>query len=426
MNSLELRRKRAKLIADARALVEPAEAEGRDLTAEEQQTYDQMWEKIDEYRTRIDRIEAQERAESDLGDSQNSDRRGDPMGDNTPAVPTFESRGLQGLDAGWQNEPEWRRLMNTTTPEYRQAFGGFLRNGSMEARALQVDVNTSGGYLVAPMQFVDELIKTVDNMVYMRQWGRTFSVPSADALGAPSLENDPADPTWTAELAIGSEDSTMSFGRRALHPHPLAKYIKVSNTLLRKVPNAETLVRDRLAYKFAVTAENAYLNGSGAGQPLGVFTASNDGIPTSRDVSTDNTTTAVTFDGLINAKFALKQNYWASARWLFHRDAVKMIAKLVDGNGQYVWRESTRAGEPDRLLGLPVFMSEYAPNTFTTGLYVGILGDFSNYWIADALNMQFQRLVELYAATNQTALVGRMESDGMPVLSEAFVRVTLA
>ena len=102
------------------------------------------------------------------------------------------------------------------------------------------------------------------------------------------------------------------------------------------------------------------------------------------------------------------------------------VAKLVDSNGQYLWRESVRAGEPDRLLNLPVFMDEFVPNTFTTGLYVGMLGDFSHYWIADDLDMAIQRLSELYAETNQTGFIGRLESDGMPVTEEAFVRVTLA
>jgi HK97 family phage major capsid protein len=78
------------------------------------------------------------------------------------------------------------------------------------------------------------------------------------------------------------------------------------------------------------------------------------------------------------------------------------------------------------LFGVPVFVSEYAPNTFTTGLYVGIIGDFSFYWTADALDFSIQRLNELYAATNQTGFIGRLESDGMPVLEEAFVRVKLA
>ena len=71
-------------------------------------------------------------------------------------------------------------------------------------------------------------------------------------------------------------------------------------------------------------------------------------------------------------------------------------------------------------------MSEYAPNTFTSALYVGIIGDFSNYWIADAIDLEIQRLVELYAETNQTGIIGRASADGAPVLEEAFVRVALA
>jgi hypothetical protein len=46
--------------------------------------------------------------------------------------------------------------------------------------------------------------------------------------------------------------------------------------------------------------------------------------------------------------------------------------------------------------------------------------------IADALSMQIQRLNELYAETNQVGFIGRWETDGAPVLEEAFVRVKLA
>jgi HK97 family phage major capsid protein len=66
-----------------------------------------------------------------------------------------------------------------------------------------------------------------------------------------------------------------------------------------------------------------------------------------------------------------------------------------------------------------------ALNTFTTGQYVGIVGDFSFYWIAHALNVSVQRLVELHAATNQVGFIGRLESDGMATLDEAFARVKL-
>jgi len=217
----------------------------------------------------------------------------------------------------------------------------------------------------------------------------------------------------------------MSFGKRALNPHPLAKRLKVSRKFLRMAAGAEALVRDRLAYKFGISQEKAFLTGSGVNQPLGVFTASADGIPTARDVSTGNAATSVTFDGLISAKYSLMGQYWNRADWLFHRDVLAQIAKLKNGAGDYIWRESVRDGEPDRLLGRPAMMSEYAPNTLTANQYVGILGDFSNYWIADALDFQIQVLNELYAETDQTGFIGRLACDGMPTLAEAFARVKL-
>lgn len=168
------------------------------------------------------------------------------------------------------------------------------------------------------------------------------------------------------------------------------------------------------------------MTGNGANQALGVFTASNDGISTARDVSTGNTNTAITYDGLKEAKYFMKAGYWPRLRWVFHRDAVKMLAKIKDGEGRYMWQDSVRVGEPDILLGFPVHMSEYAPNTFANGLYVGILGDFGKYWIADSLAMEIQVLAELYARTNQVDYIARLENDAMPVLEEAFVRVTLA
>jgi HK97 family phage major capsid protein len=215
----------------------------------------------------------------------------------------------------------------------------------------------------------------------------------------------------------------MAFGKRELTPHPLAKRIKVSKKLLRNsTMNPEQIVMQRLAYKFAITEEKAFLLGTGANQPLGLFVASNDGIPTGRDVQTGSATD-FTMDGIISAKYALKAQYWPRASWLFHRDGVAKIAKLKDSQNQYLWQPSTQAGQPDRLHGLPILMSEYVPNTFTTGLYVGMLADFSWYWIADALDMSVQRLVELYAETNQDGFIGRLETDGMPVLAEAFVRL---
>lgn len=414
----ELLDRRARLVAEARSILDGAEQAGRGLNADEETRYNALMGEISRLTADIQRREQLESIE-----------REQPAGeqDAPGGAPEMRSRGMMSLRPGWSERDEWREMIGRIgSAEYARRFNTWMYGSSMERRALQADADVYGGYLYAPMQFVDQLIQAVDNLVYIRQWANVMAVTDGESLGAPSLDNDPADPAWTSELLIGSEDSTMSFGIRELNPHPLAKYIKISRKLLRKAPSVEGLVMNRLAYKFAVAQENSFLTGDGTGQALGVFTASAAGINTDRDYSTGNTTTEIRFDGLIGAKYTLKPQYWPRARWLFHRDGVAQIAKLKDGEGQYIWRESVRVGEPDRILNMPVFMSEYAPNTFTTALYVGILGDWSYYWIADSLAMEMQRLDELYAATNQVGFIGRLETDGMPVLSEAFVRVKLA
>ncbi len=339
-----------------------------------------------------------------------------------------------------ESEDGYRTRCRRSAPEYRAAFNAYLTDGfsalgGKHARAIQADSDIVGGYLVAPQEFVGKLIKFVDDLVYIRQVATKYTIESAQSLGAPSLDTDIADADWTSELATGNEDTALAFGKRELYPHPLAKRIKVSNKLLRSAQNittfsdsgnitggAENIVRNRLGYKFAITEEKGFLTGNGSQQPLGLFTASSRGISTARDVVTGNTT-GYTADSLFDAKYSLKQQYQAKAKWLFHRDSVRLIRKLKDGMGQYLWMPGIENGAVDKLLDSPLMISEYVPNTFTTGLYVGMIGDFSFYWIADAETMQIQRLVELYAEANQTGFIARLELDGMPVLEEAFARI---
>jgi HK97 family phage major capsid protein len=394
MNIREMMEQRATLVAEARKLLDVAEGEKRELNAEERTQYDKIFE---EARTLGDKIQREQELREE-------ERRLAEAGRLEPE--------------GKKENPEERKL---------KAFRNFLVTGNAaEYRALANDTDETGGFLHAAEQFITRLIKGLDDRVFVRQYATVLPVTSSDTLGVPVLTADPGDPTWTTEIAAPSEDSTMAFGRRSLQPEQLSKLIKISMKLLRtSALPIENLVADRLAYKFAVAQENAFLNGSGDGQPLGIFTASDDGIPTTRDVSTGNSDTALTADGLINAKFALKAQYRGSCRWIFHRDAVKMISTLKDGEGQYLWRPGMLMNEPDMLLGHPVDESEYVPNTFTTGLYVGALCNWSNYWIAELQGVELQRLVELYAGTSQIGFIGRMYADGAPVLAESFVRVKL-
>lgn len=413
---------RARVIDENRKSLDLAEQEKRSRTAEEVTASEKRWADINRLKTEADELVRQAEAEDGI------ESRAEPIKPEsekrTAANETTEvriarvMREVRGMD-----EQKYSDLAEV------RSFGEELRFEALSAkerRALEVTNSAAGGYLQPPQEFVARLIQAVDNLTFMRRIGTTFQIPQAESLGAPSLDNDPADPTWVGELSIGTEDTTMTVGKRELRPHPLAQFIKVSRTLLRKAAvGPEALVRERLAYKSAVVQENAFLNGSGAAQPLGVFTANANGISTGRDVSTGNTSTSMTFDGLKAAKWSIKSQYHPRLQWIFHRDGGAQIDKLKDGNGQYIWQPSVVAGQQDRLLSIPVNISEYAPATFTTGLYVGILGDFSNYWIADALSMEVQALNELYAGANQVGFLIRSETDGMPVLEEAFARVKL-
>lgn len=386
----ELKAKRTKLGADARAIMEAATSAGRSMTGEENTQFDALMDERDQVDQMIERAERVLEDERDAVDDIPDDKR-----EADAQLKAFRTYLLNG----------------------RQALS------EQQVRALNAGSDPEGGFLMAPQQFVQQLLQAVDDMVAIRRLATVQQITTAESLGVPSLDTDLTDAEWTSEVATGSQDDSLRFGKRELRPNPLAKRVKISRTLLRRAAlNPETIVRQRMEYKFAVSQEKAFMTGDGNKKPLGLFTASNDGIPTSRDVVTGSAT-GFTGDGLIDAKYTLKAQYWSKARWLFHRDGIKIIRKLKDANDQYIWQPGLAADRPDMILDLPYEVNEYVPNTFTNGNYVGLLGDLSFYWIADALSMDIQRLVELYAETNQVGFIGRLETDGMPVLAEPFVRL---
>ncbi|MEU9972341.1 phage major capsid protein [Streptomyces sp. NPDC051014] len=392
----ELKAKRTKLGADAKAIMEAALGAGRNMNGEEEKQFDALMDQRDQTDGMIERAEKLLDDDRDAVDDLPDDQRG--KGQDDAQLKAFRSYLVHGRSA----------------------------LTDQQVRALNMGTDPEGGFLMAPQQFVQELLQAVDDMVAIRRLGTVQQLTTAESLGVPTLDTDLSDADWTSELSTGSQDDNLRFGKRELRPNPIAKQVKVSRTLLRRAAlSPEAIVRQRMEYKFGVTQEKAFMTGDGNKKPLGLFTASADGIPTSRDVATGSAT-GFTGDGLIDAKYSLKSQYWAKARWLFHRDGLRIVRKLKDDNGQYLWQPGLASDRPDTILDAPYEVNEYVPNTFTNGNYVGMFGDFSFYWIVDSLQMDVQRLVELYATSNQVGFIGRMESDGMPVMPEAFVRLKAA
>ena len=369
-----------------------------------------------------------------MNEFENKEMPGDKLGE----LNKMEARFDEILDLINREEKQIERErqiagQTQTAPvsnEMMNAFREVLSAGGDQAikmyNALQQSNPTQAGYLVAPEQFVQELIKGIDDATFMRRKARVLPpLKGAQSLGYPSRTARMGAAVWGTEIAAPTADTALAFGKREFKPNPATAEILLSKTLVRNFAGIDGLIRDELAYVFGALEETAYMTGDGVGKPLGLFTAHADGIPVARDVSTGNTATEIKFDGLFEAKYAVKDQYQAKCEWIFHRDGIKKIAKLKDSDGQYIWQPSVALGVPDMLLSKPINISEYAPNTFTSGLYVGIYGDLNNYWIADSQTVEIQVLNELYARTNQVDYMARFETDGAPVLSEAFSRIKL-
>lgn len=419
--TIELREKRAGLVKQARELMDAAKKREGGIKAEDRQEFDRLMNAADEVRdefSRIERLEAAER-EIELPGPRLTypvrDVNEGPLDDEeiTPGKKFLGSRKYRGVYRRWLTGGDAWQFTQTVPAEYRDTILG---------------TDAKGGFFVTPTALANEIVKMCDDLVYIRQLSTVVTMPEAKAFGIPQLSARMADANWTTEVQAVTEDTTLALTRRDLTPYPLTKLSKVSIRMLYANSQIETFLKTELGYKFAITEEKAYLTGSGTAQPLGIFTASASGIPTGRDVSTGNTATAITADNLLHVKYSLKAPYRAdpTTRWVFHRDAVKSIMLLKDTQNRYLWESSLQANQPDRLLSIPVLESEYAPNTFTTGLYVGALGAFRYYWIAQVDELSIQRLVELYAATNEVGFIGRRFLDAAPALGEAFARVKLA
>lgn len=427
----ELKQQKVTLFNQAKAIKDAADKEKRAMTQEEQNNWNTVMDKWTALKRDIDEREQLAAMEADINSGEGRSTHSDPNegGEGRSGKGSLD---LSKFPARYQ--PALRELQTRgdfrMKPEYAGVMDAFLRDGvlpNVSKRDLQLTEGPKGGYLAPPPQFVAGLLQALDADLFFRQpgWATVITLNSNEGYEA-SLDADPDDFEWKTEVGQLGYDEAMEFGRRELKPTRLPKGVLVSNQTLRLVPSIESLVMERMTYKASGTIEKSCLTGTGNKQYLGVYTPSDLGIPTSRDVNTGNTATAMTFAGLRNAKYSLKNKYWRECKWLFHQDGVKQLANIEDDLGYPLLSESVREGEPDTVLGIPYYMSEFNPNTFTANQYVGILGAFRFYHIADSLSMTIKRITELYDGKGQTAFHFEMWTDGMPVLAEAFARVKLA
>ena len=298
---------------------------------------------------------------------------------------------------------------------YKKAFWAQTRNRhnlTPEMRnALQVGTDTEGGYLV-PDEFEHTLIQGLNENTIIRAHAHVITTSSG--LHKIPVVASHGSASWIDEEGAYTE-SDEAFGQVQLDAHKVGTVIKVSEELLNDSAfDLEGYIASEFIRRIGDKEEEAYLTGNGTSKPTGILNATGGG-----EVGvTAAAAAAITADELIDLYFSLKAPYRKNAIWVLNDATVKLIRKLKDNNGQYLWQPALREGDVPTLLGRPYFTSAYMP-VAEAGAKSVIFGDLSYYWIGDREGITFKRLNELYAGNGQIGFLASKRLDGKTVLPEA-------
>lgn len=391
MTILELREKRNKAWEAAKAFVETKRDKDGLLSDADATTYAEMEQKVQNYTSEIERMQAMEMMENEFKKPVNTPITHKPMGNKD--------------DNG--DKPQTGRASDA----YKDGMLKALRsNFRSVCDVLSEGIDADGGYLV-PTEYDDRLIEGLEEENIFRKLGTTINTSGERKINIAASKPAAA---WIDEgeaLTFGDA----KFDQINLDAHKLHVAVKVTEELL--YDNAfqiEKYIIKQFSKALANAEEDAFLNGDGTGKPLGIFAETGGG-----EVGvTAASATAITADEIINLVYSLKRPYRKNAKFIMNDQTIAAIRKLQDGNKAYLWQPSNQAGEPDRLFGYEVLTSAYVP-TIAAGQPVIAFGDFSYYNIGDRGTRSFAELRELYAGNGMIGFVAKERVDGKLVLPEA-------
>lgn len=374
----ELIEKRAKAWEGAKAFVESKKDSDGLLSKEDVETYNEMEQKVKDFTVEIERMQEMDKMERELSKPVNTPLISKPM----------------------SHEKEEKEKM---TSEHKQAMVKALRSNFRQIEnILQEKVDSDGGYLV-PEEYDSRLIQTLEEENIMRKLGHTITTSEKHKINIAATNPAAAWIEEGGQLKFGES----TFKQILLDAHKLHVAIKVTEELLYDSAfNLESYILEQFGKALANAEEDAFLNGDGTGKPTGIFNQTNGGTHITE-------TATLKADDIITLVHALKRPYRKNAAFILNDKTISAIRKLKDSNGAYIWQPSYQVGEPDRLVGYPVYTSAFAPEKKIA------FGDFSYYNIGDRCTRSFKELQELFAGNGMIGFVAKERVDGKLILPEA-------
>ena len=292
-----------------------------------------------------------------------------------------------------------------TEAPHQKAFAAYLRSGDddalrgleLEGKALSAAVAADGGYLVDP-QTSAAVASVLSSTASIRAIANVVQVNAAsfDVL----IDHGEAGAGWGSEAGPAAESGTPKIDRISIPLYELSAMPKASQRLLDDSAfDVEGWLAERIAAKFTRAEAAAFVFGTGADQPKGFLTCEQVNntdwawgkigtISTGVDGDFD---AAYPSDSLIELVYGLPVEYRANGTFVMNSKTASAVRKLKDADGRFLWTDNLAVGEPARLLGHPVLISEDMPN-IAPGATAIAFGDFgAGYTIAERPDLRVLR-----------------------------------
>ena len=379
---LELREKRSKLWNNAKNFLDSKRSSDGLISSEDAAIYDKMEADVVNLGKEIDRLEKQSAIDMELSKAVGS--------------PILEKPLAKKIRTGRASD------------EYKKDFLNVLRGKPQIYNVMQESIDADGGFLV-PEEFENQIVTALEENNVIRSIAKTITTAAERKIPIAATHSVAQ---WTPENGAYAE-SNPTFGQKTIDAFKLTDLVKVSTELLQdSMFNLESYISSEFARAFGIAEEQAFCTGTGVGQPTGIFTENGGEVGITLSSASN-----ITCDNIIELVHSLKSPYRRNAVFLMNDSTVSMLRKLKDTNGAYLWQPSLQAGQPDRLLGYPLYTSPYVPTVKAAAMPIAF-GDFSNYWIADRMGRSIQRLNELYAGNGQVGFIATERVDAKVILSE--------
>jgi HK97 family phage major capsid protein len=391
----ELRDKRVKLVADARALMEKD-----DPSAEEGVQFDAMMNEADKLKAEIDRLERADRTEAELNTSRSLVRAGR---EDSTVLAAAEAEAEKALEL--EAFHSYLRVGLGMMPDHLRAVA--QRKMAPIKGQQATTPGSAGGYLV-PQGFVNRLEIAMLAYGGMREASTIMPTDSGGPMPWPT-ENDTTNEGEIVAENTAVTEQTIAFGQVMFGSYMYSsKMVRTSLQILQDSAFPfDTWLPDRLAERLARITNRHFTLGTGApNQPAGIVPSATLG-----NAAATGGSTSVSTDNLIDLEHSVDPAYREGAKFMFHDNTLRDIKKLKDSQGRFLWIPGLAATEPDTILGYPYVINQHMAPMAASAKSI-LFGRLDKYVIRDVLGVQIMRLTERYAEFLQVGFLAFLRCDG--------------